>query len=333
MINLVLSVHRPEMVPFLARTMRQHAAIFLEEPPHPDFESMLKGTVSLDAYLQELDVEYPAFSKSMCLLLQELAAEGKTIVQVEPFIEILLDIHNFFAEGHAPEELDKNSIHYPVYLAEKNATGALLAFYQTALSGTFEDTIEAVKHFARLDAARFRLRDSLRAQALAPLVENQASAFIEAGVIHLQLWGLLRKKLFRPERLKLISLSDTALQSIGQKGHIYGPGDQLTLLFIFHPRHSDPERETILAARSLIYSKLIGKDEQNEDLTSLPHTIDERTCIEVVRRLSLNDCRILYSLIRRVSTVQSKQIVADYLEKGDSHLQTGLNVPPAQSSL
>lgn len=323
MITLALSVHRPEMIPFMVQSMRQHTTIILEEPPHPDFESMLQGTVDIDAYLQEIDVEYPAFSKSMCLLLQELAAEGRTILQVEPFIEILMGIHDFFAEGHSPDELEKDSIQYPVYLAEKKATGALLAFYQTAMTGSFEDTIEAVKHFARQDAARFRLRDSLRAQALAPIVENQPAAFIEAGVIHFQLWRLLRKKLFAPERLKLISLSDIALQSIGKSGHIYGPGDQLTLLYIFHPKHRDPDRETILAARSLIYTKLIDKEEQNEDLTTLPHTTDERHCIESTRGLSLNDCRILYPLIRRVSSGQSKQIVSDYLQKAPLTIRPG----------
>jgi hypothetical protein len=145
---------------------------------------MLQGALAVDDYLQELDLEYPAFSREMCYLLRRLRAEGKKIFQVEPFLEILLGIHEFFAKGHRPEELDPKSVQYPVYLAERNATGALLAYYQTVMTGSFEASIEAIKRFARLDAARFRLRDSLRAQALAPLVKKYPSVFVEAGVIH-----------------------------------------------------------------------------------------------------------------------------------------------------
>ena len=194
-ITLGLSVHRPEMIPFIADGMRRHDAIFLEEPPAAGFHQMLGGTLAVDDYLKSLDVEYPAFSRDMCYLLRQLKTEGKKIFQVEPFLGILLGIHEFFAKGHRPIELHKNSVMYPVYLAERNATGALLAYYQTVMTGSFEKTLEAVKQFARLDAARFRLRDSLRAQALAPLVKKHPSAYIEAGLIHYPLWRLLRRQL------------------------------------------------------------------------------------------------------------------------------------------
>ena len=73
---------------------------------------------------------------------------------------------------------------YPVYLAEKDATKALLGYYQTVVNGSFDETFEVVKQFARMDAARFRLRDLLRARALVPLVKQYPLSYIEAGVIH-----------------------------------------------------------------------------------------------------------------------------------------------------
>ena len=185
----------------------------------------------------------------MCYLLRELKTEGKKIFQVEPFLEILLGIHEFFADGHHPGELQKDSVQYPVYLAERDVTRALLAYYQTAMNGSFEKTLEAVKQFARLDAARFRLRDSLRAQALAPLVKKYPSAYIEAGVIHYPLWRLLRRQLPPPNRLRVIFLANAALKTLGRKGHMYGPGEQLTLLYIFHSNFRQPRREAVLAAR------------------------------------------------------------------------------------
>jgi len=273
-ITLGLSLHRPEMIPFLANWMQRHDAVVLEEPPADGFQQMLQGALAVDDYLQELDVEYPAFSRDMCDLLRKLRAEGKNILQVEPFLEILIGIHEFFAEGHRPEELDPESVQYPVYLAERNATGALLAYYQIVMSGSFEASIEAIKQFARLDAARFRLRDSLRAQALAPLIKEYPSAFIEAGVIHYPLWRLLRRRVPPYHRVQLIFIADAALHTLGKKGHLFGPGDLLTLMYIFHPTVAQPKREALLAARSLIYSKLVAKEESTEDLNSLPHLRD-----------------------------------------------------------
>jgi hypothetical protein len=312
-ITLGLSVHRPEMIPFIADRMRRHDAIFLEEPPDTGFQQMLDGTLDVDDYLMQLDLEYPAFSRGICYLVRELKTKGKEVFQVEPYLEILLGIQEFFSDGHRPGELCKNSIQYPVYLAERNATGALLTYYQTSMTASFEKTLDAVRQFARLDAARFRLRDFLRAQALAPLVKQYRSAYIEAGVIHYPLWRLLWRQFPASNRPQVVYLADTALKTVGRKGHLYGPGDQLTLLYAFHPTLKQPEREAVLAARSLIYSKLIAKEELTNDLSALPHLHDELACIQIVRRLSLDDCRRLFPMVRRAGTSQAHQIVAEYL--------------------
>jgi hypothetical protein len=311
-ITLGLAVHRPEMIPLIADRMQQHEAIFLEEPPTADFEQMLNGALTVDDYLKLLDVEYPVFSREMCYLLRKLAARGAKIIQVEPFLEILLEIHGFFARGHRPQELDKNTIHYPVYLAEHHATRTLLAYYQTVMTESFERSLEAVEQFARRDAARFRLRDSLRAQALGPLLRQYPSAYIEAGVIHLSLWRLLRQRILPPNRLRLTFLADFALQKIGSKGHMYGPGDQLTLLYLFHPDSVTTEREQVLAARSIIYSKIIEKEELTDDLDTYPHIRDELACIRTTQLLSLDDCRRLFPLVRDAKSSAARQLVTEY---------------------
>jgi hypothetical protein len=306
-------MHRPEMMPFIAERMRQHDAVFLEEPPTPGFGQMIRGELSVEDYLLPLDVEYPAFSRGMCGLLRELHAEGKKIFQVEPFIESLLGIHEFFAEGQKPDDLTQNSIHYYVYHAERAATGALLAFYQIVGTGTFEAALEAIIRFARADAARFRLRDSLRAQALVSLVQEYPSSYIESGLIHYQLWRLLRDRLPSHVRVQPLFLADAALRSMGEKGHLYGPGDQLTLLYIFHPTISQPEWEELLAARSMVYSKILEKQELEDDAGTLPHLCDELACIRTVRQLSIDDCRHLFPLIRRARSSEARQLVTAFL--------------------
>ena len=312
-ITLGLSVHRPEMIPVMADWMRRHDAIFLEEPPADGFSRMLAGELEVDDYLRPLDVEYPAFSRNMCYLLQKLNAQGKKIFQVEPFLEILLGIHEFFANGHPPEELNKNTVRYPVYLAERNATKALLDYYQTAMSGSFDETIAAVKQFARMDAARFRLRDSLRAQELVSLVGKYDASYVEAGEIHYSLWRLLRQQVLHQVQVRMIFLADEALKPRKEKSHLYGPGDQLTLLYIFHPNISETGREEILAARSIIFSKIIEKEELTGDLNTFPHLGNELACIRISKQLKLDDCRRLFPLVRNAKSVEARQIVADYL--------------------
>jgi hypothetical protein len=84
---------------------------------------MLAGDLPVDEYLRPLDLEYPAFSRDMCRLLQRLHGEGKKIFQVEPFLETLIGIHDFFAEGHGPHEITEDTLQHTVYLAEKKCHG------------------------------------------------------------------------------------------------------------------------------------------------------------------------------------------------------------------
>jgi len=188
-----------------------------------------------------------------------------------------------------------------------------LAYYQTVGTGTFEKAIEAIIRFARADAARFRLRDSLRAQALVSLFQEYPSSYIESGLIHYQLWRLLRDRLPSHVRVQPLFLADAALKSMGAKGHLYGPGDQLTLLYIFHPTISQPEWERLFAARSMIYSKILEKQESDEEGGKFPHLRDELACIRAVRQLSIDDCRHLFPLIRRASSPEARQLVATFL--------------------
>jgi hypothetical protein len=249
----------------------------------------------------------------MCYLLRELKATGKKIFQVEPYLQILLGIHEFFADGHQPGELDKTSVQYPVYLAERNATKALLDYYQTAMTGSFDETIAAVKQFARMDAARFRLRDSLRAQEITSKVGKYRSSYVEAGVIHYSLWRLLRKQMVQPVQLRLIYLADDALKTLGDSSHLYGPGDQLTLLYVFHPNLAKTRREALLAARSIIFSKIIEKEERTDDLNRFPHLRDELACILTTNQLGQDDCRRLFPLVRCAKSSDARQIVNQYV--------------------
>ncbi|MEJ2221159.1 MAG: hypothetical protein P8X80_10110, partial [Desulfobacterales bacterium] len=92
-ITIGFSIHRSEVIDITADLMHCHDVIFLEEPPASGLQEMLQGALSIDDYLLPAEVEYPEFSRRMCLLLRELYQDGKKIIQVEPFLEHLLAIH------------------------------------------------------------------------------------------------------------------------------------------------------------------------------------------------------------------------------------------------
>ncbi len=312
-VTLVLANHRPETIPLARQLMATHDTIFLEEPPNKRFAHMLDGKISIDAYLEDQALEYPEFSRQMAMVLRECHHAGTRLVQVEPFIGLLLSIHDRFANGARPQDLPEGTDIYRVYQAERLATKALIDFYHASGQDHFEDTINAVKRFARADAQRFALRDRMRARAMAALLKQSGKSYIEAGQIHYPLWCELRRRLPADLPIRVHFLMSRAVRELGYRSHLYGPGDLLTLYFRFHPQGRYPV-EDLLAARALIYNKLILKEEIADDSGNYPHTRDELEVGRVSDRLSLDDCRRLYPWVRRASTTESREIVMRYLK-------------------
>ncbi len=310
--TLVLANHRPETIPAAQRLMARHDAVILEEPPDPQFMSMLDGQVPIDTYLETQDLEYPEFSRRMAGVLRECHRAGTRLYQIEPFIDHLLAIHERFAGGDGPSDLPTGTALHRVYLAEREATAALIDFYSVSTGGPLAATIEAVKRFARSDAHRFALRDRMRAAAMADVLTAHGYTYIEAGLIHFPLWQELRRRLPTGYPLRVHFLMTDAVRSMGYRSHLYGPGDLLTLHYRFHPQRRFQE-EDLLAARALIYSKLIAKEEIVDADEPYPHTRDELEVSAMTARLTLADCGRLYPPIRRASTTTAREMVRHYL--------------------
>ncbi len=310
--TLVLANHRPETIPLARRLMAVHDTILLEEPPDKGFEPMLDGKITIDAYLEDQELEYPQFSRRMMRLLRDRCQAGTRLVQVEPFIELLLSIHDRFANGESPQDLPADTDLCRVYRAEHLATKALLDFYAAAGSDGFDTTVNAVKRFARADARRFALRDQMRAEAMVVLLREPGKTYIEAGQIHYPLWHELRRRLPTGFPLRVHFLMTAVVRKLGYRRHLFGPGDLLTLHYRFHPQ-GRAQNENLFAARALIYNKLILKEEIADDADTYPHTRDELEVGSVTDQLSLDDCRRLYTLVRRASTADSREIVKRHL--------------------
>jgi len=313
-VTVALSLHRPEVVRIAAALMAEHEAIFLEEPPSQELNGMLRGEIPVGDYVATLDTEYPEFSFRMAAALKELYANGKKILAVEPYLAHLIDIHEFFADGGSPADLQPDTPRHRVYLAEHAATGTLLAFYEASARGSFSKLVKTVKKFARQDARRFVLRDRLRAAELIEVVPKHASAFIEAGQMHYALWRYLREGLGTDFDVQPRFLLDLTKIPPGVNKRLYGPGDLLTLIYTFHPNSHD-SREDLLAARSLVYHKLEHKDEISASQEDFPHAAHEMSVLARVGQLSLSDCRRVYSLIRAKKPPQALNIVDSYLDR------------------
>ncbi len=107
LITIGLSSHRLEVLPYARKEMEKHEAIVLEEPPEPDFPAVLAGELGIEEYLADKDPEFPEFSRRQLAMLRELSGQGKQVLQVEPYLERLVRIHELLAQGHPRPEVER----------------------------------------------------------------------------------------------------------------------------------------------------------------------------------------------------------------------------------
>jgi len=311
------STHRPESLPYAQAAMARHQAIVLEEPPSPILPLVLQGTAPVEEYLWELDAEFPEFSRQQVDLLRVLWQQGRTILQVEPYLERLVAIHELFAQEVTPEEVRSQEQLREVYDVERQATAALLRFYEVSLQAPFPEVIAAVQEFARQDAARFRVRDALRAQALAGLAGRFETVYVETGHMHLALPGELRRVLDGRGKVRPHFLLGAVARQRHHRPRVFGPGDELTLAYLGR-RPLSPETAALWAARSLVYIKLLGKEELPASDSPTPHLDEELRLNALMRRLSYDDCARLYPLVKQASPGRAWEILTRYLKDSGS---------------
>lgn len=313
LVTIGLSSHRLEALPYAFKEMEKHEAIILEDAPEPDFPLLLAGDKSVESYLLDKDTEFPEFSGRQLEIMKELHGRGKRILQVEPYLERLIRIHELLAQGLTRAEVQSRPDLQPVYAIEARTSAALLHFYAQAHRAPFTRVVSAVKDFALTDAARFRLRDDLRARALVAYLDAFASMYVEAGHIHLYLVNRLRRLLAGKARLQpVFLLASPSLQGLGRPRPL-GPGDLLTLLYIFNAK-TTKEKEMLLAARSLVYIKLLEKNElAPTDGNPTPHTDNEIQALHLTAALSFQDCEKLFLQIRRLPPPECVEVVRRYL--------------------
>ena len=295
--------------------MGDYDTIILEDPPHLEFEKVLRGEIFIEDHLLELELGYPEFSHAQYRLIKELYESGKRFLQIEPYLEELVRIQFFLAEEeHTPGDIPIDSTMYSVYDTERQATGKLIDYYEAVQSGDFEGILTTMNDFARADAARFVLRDTLRAEQILAKLNGEGSTYVEAGSMHLLLYKLIKNDLPEDWSLSSKSIDRLILKHLGLQGKLLSPGDTLTLHYIFDKKIPKKEWQQ-LCAQSVIYTKIISKVELKGKDGQYPHTIDELKAITLVSQLSYFSCKELYYRIQSLPTQAAAEIVETYCRK------------------
>jgi hypothetical protein len=321
-VTIGFSSHHVETLPYIREQMECHPVTVLEEPSSPQFPAMLDGSLPVEEYLAELDSGFPEFDRVMCDLLREFHGKGRRFIQVEPYLESLLEIHELFAAGKSSGDLAPFPRLLQVYEAERLATGALIAYYATSVKSPFDQVVEAVKRFTRANVKRLKVRERMRAQAIGAILNGCRSVFIEAGYIHYPLYHYLRRELGPERKIRIVFLLDPVVRKLGAKRRNLGPGDLLTFLYTFH---TDLSRSTadLLAARSVISAKLIQKEELLPGPSPAPHSEDQLRINHLVDRLTFQDCGKLFEQVRFARCDHALELVTGYLEQLPGKTEVG----------
>jgi hypothetical protein len=306
-VTLGFTVFRPETAPFAAKAMAGHGTIVLEEPATPGFEEMLRDELPIDEYLMLTDFEFPEYATAQCRTLRELYAAGAEILQVHPWMDELIGIHEFFAAGNGPGDIPTDGRAWAVYSRERDWSARLLAFYHAAGQRDFDAILEAVNDFAMADAAKISYMDKDRAAALADLLPHRGPTYVECGSIHHDMIGLMIRALGRG-RVRTIHLMEEACLARYGRRRLVPPGDVLTFRHLLGaPR--DPVQEALLSARAVVYNRLMEKEETFDSASDFPHMDAEATVLQIVGGLGMEQCRELFGRIRHLGVRESLALV------------------------
>lgn len=301
-VTLGFTVFRPETLPFARTAMRDSDVVILEEPETPGFDAMLAGELPPEEYVLLSEFEFPEYARGQCDLLQELHNAGKKVLQIHPWLDKLIEIHEFFAAGHGPEELPKYGYLPDVYNRERQWTAALIDFYESSGTGSFARTIETVTAFAREDARKIRSMDEARAKTISDAVSETGEGtriYVECGSIHFDMVMLLRKRI-EGSTLKVRHLMEEVCKPRFGSRRLLPPGDILTFRHLM-AAPENPFSEKLLAARAVLYNRLIQKGELIAPSGNYPHMENEALVISLVNTLDFEQCERIYFEIGQLS--------------------------------
>jgi hypothetical protein len=286
-ITLLYTTHRLEMLKFFEKYAEKADVIVLEEPENPAFKQYLKGEIDEDGYLHTVDTEFPKYMKAQLKVLKRLYEKGKEILQVEPYMEKVVEIYRLIERGKLFDALEKDPLLKLVYSVEKQVSRPLVMYYTAVALGDFDKAVFWTVKFAEMDAQRIIIRDELRARKIADLINRGSRILIEAGYIHTPLREMLKKL---SGNVKIVSALEEAARELGLAYRPH-PGDELTWAFM-EDRGLTCRELRLLGARALAYITLINKEElEPAPDNPYPHLLDQHKATEAVSKMTYEECK------------------------------------------
>jgi len=287
---ILFTSHRVEMLPHFEEEARKRDIIIIEEPRDENFQNMLEGKITVDEYVRKLNTSFPVYSKHQCEILKRLHSMGKKIYQSEPYLEAIEGIYKAIEEGKF-EQLPKGGTIAEVQSIERTVNSAWLDYQEAFLKKDFDALVEATVRFTKADAERFKVRDRMRAEEIAKIIEeDNGSILVEAGQIHILLPRYLEEMGFK---VSTLNLPEVVAKRLGIE--LYpNPGNELTKRFMLG-EDVDEEEARLMAARGIIYISLIPKEEMLPSKDNpYPHLVEENKVAKAVSKLSYEGCRRLF---------------------------------------
>ncbi len=288
---ILFTSHRVEMLPRFEEVAKDYEVIVIEEPKDERFLDMLEGRISVDSYVRSIDTSFPVYSKHQCEILRKLHSAGKRILQIDPYLEIIERIRDA-VERNEFEEVVRDEKVELVRNTERDVNLAWLDYQEAFLRRDFDELVDATVRFTKADAERFKVRDRMRAEAIAEEVEGDR-VLVEAGQIHVLLPRYLEEMGFE---VSTLNLPETIAKELGIE--LYpNPGNELTKKFMLG-EDVDDDTARLMAARGIIYVSLIPKEEMlPSEGNPYPHLLKENKIARAVSKLSYEDCRKLFHRI------------------------------------
>jgi len=302
-IIVALTPPRPESIQDLEEIVNKYnvRTIIFELPEPSLIDKFLRGEVTVDDVLLDLELEYPIFTRELLLLAKRLHDKGIKVLFIDPYQEIAtrIKVKLFLRKGL--EELDKDLTARYIAMLELNLGKIFQEYYKAYSRRDFDKLLEATLRYAKFDAERTRFRTELRIRKLQEIVENlDKPILIHTHFINKLLPRELERRLGKP--IKVVDLYEEQLKKIGKR--IEHPGRRLTQAYLLHDE-TNIEKLKILAAKTIILvsqyppAELIPTPENRYPML--------KKDIEILEQLegkeNLEELKILYKkLIERTAT-------------------------------
>ncbi len=292
MLTVLYYPPRLEYLDLLFDFSRSFDVVIPEVPRIGVVEEFLRGGVSLDEVLMNIEYFDIDYARAFYVGLKRLVDRGVEVIPSDPYGERAIHARLAAVTGMHIENVDK----YVLYIEAR--IGEVMRKYASSLSlGDFSGCVRYTVKYAKLDAERIRFKCELRARDITALAERLKGkdVLIHSDYYNIALHEYLKRKLgCKPA---VIDLRKIAEREVGVEIPNH-PGLELTYSFL--RGEIDDNRLFELGAKTLIYVTLRNKIMARLKRLNPKVAIKaDAALIGFSWRLGIDDARRVFELLTR----------------------------------